>query len=259
MQTVTLPIPELTDARYFDVAHVLEQLEAKEAVQFPPFEVVHLSRHGLSFCLNMLRDPIQNALRKGDFYERRDLDALQDHVKTGAHIIDIGANIGNHALYFAQVLQAQRVVVIEPNPLALAPLVANVVINNLQETIDLSALGVGLGAAAAGGYGMKRHDRNLGATKMKTGQGTLMVMAGDDLFGDETPDLIKIDVEGMELEVLAGLGQTIARTAPLIFIEVNSANEAGFAAWKTTAGYNDVFVRRLDDNCCNYLISPETT
>lgn len=39
-------------------------------------------------------------------------------------------------------------------------------------------------------------------------------------LGVATPGIIKIDVEGAELEVLRGLSETIARSAPILFFEV---------------------------------------
>lgn len=249
-----LPRPELTGPDYFDVASTLAAIEAGRPVRFPVFEMVHWG--GLSFCLNFEKDPIQRCLRRGEFFEADELSALKDFVNDGFHVIDIGSNIGNHALYFASRLNAARVVVVEPNPLALAPLVANVVVNNLVDVIDMTALGVGLSDHSAGGYFMGRHDRNLGATKMKPEGGDLQVHRGDDLFEGETPDLIKIDVEGMEMKVLAGLQDTIARTRPVILIEVDGENDAAFAQWCAAHGYDTRRTDRHSAKNCNYLVVP---
>ncbi|WP_393963258.1 FkbM family methyltransferase [Roseovarius sp. S4756] len=211
---------------------------------------------GLSVCLNMVRDPIQNAWRAGVFFEEEELKALQDHVKSGAHIIDIGANIGNHAMFFATRMQAARVVVIEPNPLALAPLVANVLVNRLENVITLDLLGVGLSDGSATGFGMKRHDRNLGATKMFAGKGSLEVHAGDDLLEGEDPDLIKIDVEGMEMKVLSGLAKTIASHRPVLLVEVDEENADTFAAWCDHNAYEVTKAIRHSRKNCNYILTP---
>lgn len=256
MTLVTLPRPERTGDRYFDVAAARSALAAGEPVAFPPFEVVHLTRYGLSVCLNMRQDPVQRALRRGEFYEIEDLRLLSQHLRKGAHIIDIGANIGNHALYFAGQMQAARVVTIEPNPLALAPLVANVVLNRLGDVIDLGHLGLGLSDRAAGGFGMKRHDRNLGATRMRPGEGDLQVVPGDNLFGQETPDLMKIDVEGMEIQVLSGLSQTIARTRPLLLVEVDQDNDMAFETWCAAQDYVPLGLGRTGRTKGNRLVQP---
>ncbi|MFU1476851.1 FkbM family methyltransferase [Roseovarius sp. C7] len=256
-QIVTLPAPEATDASYFDLEAVMADLGAGRAVRFPPFEMVYWPDGGLQFALNMARDPIQKALRAGRFFEEDELDLMSRNVKSGAHVIDIGSNIGNHAIYFATRMQAARVVLVEPNPLALAPLVANVLLNKLGHVIDMGALGVGLSDRSEGGFGMKRHDRNLGATKMRPGKGQIEVHAGDDLFADEAPDLIKIDVEGMEIKVLSGLKKTIARHRPVILVEVDEENAGAFESWRAEQGY--VIERSLRHSAknCNHLLIPE--
>lgn len=253
---VVLPLPELTDETYFDVSTARDALAAGQPVAFPPFEVLHVPQMGLSLCLNMARDPIQNAWRKGVFFEAAELEMLARHVKSGAHIIDIGANVGNHAMFFASRMGASRIVVIEPNPLAMAPLMANVLLNRLEGVIDLALLGVGLSNVSRGGYGMKRHDRNLGATKMFAGKGDLQVHAGDDLLAGETPDLIKIDVEGMEIQVLFGLDKTIHTHRPVILIEVDEANAQAFDEWRIAHGYDIVETVRHSRKNCNYLLTP---
>jgi len=254
MNDIALPALEHTGDDYFDLNTARAAIDAGKPVRFPPFDVVHLPEYGLSVCLNLQRDPVQRSLRGGNFFEQEELELLKNYVKRGAHIIDIGANIGNHALFFATQLKAQRVVVIEPNPLALAPLVANVLVNQLTNVIDIGALGVGLSDRSESGFGMKRHDRNLGATKMFAGKGKLQVHAGDDLFADETPDFIKIDVEGMEMQVLAGLEATITAHRPLLLIEIDNENDEAFEAWRQTHKYDVVNTKKHYRKNCNYML-----
>lgn len=238
--TIHIPAPETTDEGYFDLSAAMAALESGTPLVFPPFLITRLRLGGrdLTFCSNFDRDPIQKAQRKGNFYEAEDLASLAQHMPEGARVLDVGANVGNHAIYFATQCGAQSVVVIEPNPLALAPLVANIVLNDLQDVIRMDALGIGLGARSEAGLSMKRHHRNLGGTKMeRTGKGQLEVHAGDVLFDGEEFDLIKIDVEGMEMDVLAGLEATIDRCKPLLFIEIDDANAEVFEAWYKARGY----------------------
>jgi len=255
MNNVVMPQPELTGPEYFDIEAALSALAGGMPLAFPPFEAVHWG--GLTFCLNMARDPIQNAHRRGMFFEAEELEALGVLMPQGAVVLDVGANVGNHALYFATRMAAAKVVVIEPNPLALAPLLANVVVNGLTDVIETRHLGVGLAEVAGGGFGMKRHDRNLGATKMKPGQGDLRVTTGDAICADLAPNLIKIDVEGMEMRVLAGLEATIARTRPLILIEVDDENAEAFTAWCAAKAYVTARTDRHGKKNQNHLIRPK--
>ena len=250
-----LPRPELTDASYFDLAAARAALAERRPLAFPPFELVHWA--GLNFALNFENDPIQNALRQGKFYEERELTVLKRMLPLDATYVDIGANIGNHAVFFAKRMRAARVIAFEPNPLALAPLMANIVLNRLEHVIVTDHLGLGLSDRAGGGFGMGRHDRNLGATELRADSGEITVETGDRLLADETPDLIKLDVEGMEMKVLAGLEATIARTRPLMLVEVTDTNSAAFGHWCLVRGYNLLDEWRVGPRNANYLIEPE--
>jgi len=227
------------------------------ALPLAPMETVHAQIKGrpVAFCINMADDPIQNAHRTGQFYEGRELALLAEHVPAGATILDIGANVGNHALWLAMFTGATRIIVIEPNPLALEPLVGNVLANRLSGIIDLSHLGFGLGDSDTDGWGMKKHNRNLGATKMFSGQGTLTVRRGDTVFPQLNPDVIKIDVEGMEMAVLDGLHALIARARPVIMIEVLDSHADAFADWAQARRYR-IETLGKEPKLTNHLLVP---
>ena len=256
--TVELPQTQRTGPDYFDLRDALARLAQGEPLRFPPLEIVRARIEGreVTFCCNMQRDPVQKNHRAGRFFEAEELALLRDVLPKGLRMLDVGANVGNHTLFFALVAGAARIVPVEPNPLALAPLVANIVLNGVQDVVEMGALGIGLSNASEGGYGMKRHDRNLGATRMRAGRGDLQVHAGDDLFEDESFDFIKIDVEGMEMKVLAGLEKTIARCRPLIFVEVDDENAEAFGVWLAEAGYRTRHQMRHYGVNENYLIEP---
>lgn len=222
-----------------------------------PMTMVHatIRNRPVTFCLTMDDDPIQNAHRKGRFYEGADLAQVIAHVPPGATVLDIGANVGNHALYFAMFTGAARVIPVEPNPLALEPLVGNVLANRLQGLISLDYLGFGLGAETSGGWGMKKHDRNLGATKMFAGEGALHVRRGDEVFADLSPQVVKIDVEGMEMQVLAGLEALIARARPVLMIEVRADHTEAFTGWAAERDYA-ITPLSQDRHHANYLLLP---
>ena len=215
----------------------------------------HIDGRDFVFHLNAPGCPVQGRHRVGKFYERADLDRLAAVMGPGAHVIDVGANVGNHALYFASFMQAARVVCIEPNPEAIEALRANVEANGLGGVIDLSALGVGLSDRSEGGFGVVRRGANLGAARLEKG-GAIAVHRGDDLFDGERVDLIKIDVEGMEMAVLSGFDAVIAAQRPALFVEVDRGNEAEFAAWCAARGYGVAFRAQHQKANANYLVQP---
>ena len=68
-------------------------------------------------------------------------------------------------------------------------------------------------------------------------------------------DFIKIDVEGMEMQALAGAATLIAAQHPILYVEVVDEGVAEFMAWVDRNGYR---VEKLfpDKTHCNYLLFP---
>lgn len=191
----------------------------------------------VTFCVNMENDPIQRNHRRGTFYEIKELREIIPIFPKGGVFVDIGANVGNHALFAALHFKAGKVIPFEPNPQAYDLLIQNVLANGLQDTFDLTKLGVGISASHEGGFAMQKRTRNLGAAKMLPGQGDLEVYPGDMLLEGVVPDMIKIDVEGMEMDALAGLSKTLKKHRPMLMIEVDNENENEFLKWANANKY----------------------
>ncbi|MBB5703759.1 FkbM family methyltransferase [Ochrobactrum daejeonense] len=156
-------------------------------------------------------------------YERDMLVSMCSHLQKGDVVLDIGANVGNHTLYLAGIGGA-RVMAYEPNPhLADA----------IRRSVQLSGLGnavtvrnIGLGKVAGHAHFEKDIPENLGAQKLDIGEGELQVERLDDQDIPSPVKIIKIDVEGMELDVLEGGRELILRDKPILYIE--SATEANY-------------------------------
>lgn len=241
-----------------EVRDTLARITAGKAWTGPALSLTHCQIRGqaITFCTAMQNDPIQRKNRSGAFYETSDLYLLDPYFPKGGTFVDIGANIGNHSLYFALILGAGRVIPVEPNPTCWALLIENVLVNGLWDRFDLTRLGVGAGDARAGGYGMERRAQNIGAAAMVPGEGRLEVWRGDDLLDGVAPDFIKIDVEGAELAALRGLSGVIARHRPNLFVEVGEDNDPGFRAWVEEAGYQIEITRTRYRKASNYLVVP---
>lgn len=239
-----------------DIARLIADYDAGTPVVSHPMNLVHALIDGrrVTFCTDMERDPIQRNNRRGAFYERSDLEAIAKTLPNDATIVDIGANVGNHSLYFALFCQAARVIPIEPNPRAYRLLLHNVLLNGLRDRFDLSRLGVGVSDTPATDFAMEDRERNLGAAKMIEHGGDIEVHRGDTLLSDVTPDFIKIDVEGMELSVLKGLSGLFDHCRPGLLVEVDNENEAAFLAWAETAGYATAHVFQRYKLNKNYLM-----
>ena len=97
-----------------------------------------------------------------------------------------------------------------------------------------------------------------GATSLAPDPSGEIAVSPLDSMLDEPIDLLKIDVEGMEMSVLAGAVGVIARWRPLIFVEVANRNTADFSAWLRNAGYR-VALAFTDKGHANFLVAPEGT
>jgi len=203
------------------------------------------------------QDVIQRHHAQGEFYEPEELAIIGRHCPAGAHFVDIGANVGNHAIHVAAFLAPGSVLVLEPNPPAAEILRLNVLLNGLSGVVDTSLLGIGLAgaegvAAAVGGR------NNLGGTRMVPGapDGTIPLRTGDSLLAGRAVNVLKIDVEGMEMEVLGGLAGTIATRRPAIFIEVHNRNAREFRAWAAAQGYRITETFRRYPSNENFMAVP---
>ncbi len=180
-------------------------------------------------------------------------------MRPGHHVLDIGANIGNHAIFFINFLRAATVVVVEPNPPAIDILHINIDLNQLRRFTDTSFLGIGLSDRHALSGAAIPH-RNLGGTTLyeapASSGASIPLVPGDDLFKGRRFDFIKLDVEGMELGVLNGLSLTITANRPILFVEVDDKNHDAFLAWVSREAYTIAEQFRRYVNNKNFLLVP---
>ena len=212
------------------------------------------------FTIAHRRDRIQGRQARGTFYEPAELQIIAAHFPPGGVFCDAGANVGNHSLYALRFLGAAQALAFEPNPQAYELLLSNMALNGLLDRIDPALLGYGLTdlADAPAMALLAPRDKNLGATQlvMAEGSGTIAVRRGDDLLAGRPIDFLKVDVEGMELQVLRGFSATIARCRPPIFVEVDHTNNADLMAWADASGYGLAVEGRSFKKNRNILLAP---
>lgn len=231
----------------------------KALVVSPTGQVVRAEIDGtpVFFTLTNTRDVIQKEHLAGRFYEQEELAIIAKHCPKDAVFVDIGANIGNHSVFALKMLAVKKLIPFEPNPVAIAVLTSNLGLNGALERCDLSHLGLGLSDKAMTGLAMEvdKPHKNLGGGRLVAG-GDLRVIPGDAALAGEDVDFIKIDVEGMEVQVLAGLAETIARCRPVVFIEVDDVNRPEFLAWVGRAEYRVAATFRRYSVNENFLLVP---
>ena len=130
-----------------------------------------------------------------------------------AVFVDVGANIGYYSLLGAK--KGARVWAIEPDEENFAILEKNVKTNGLEGKIKLVKAGAG---EKKGWSEIEKSESNFGAHKLKKGRGIIKIVKLDDVIKEKV-DVIKIDVEGMEAEVVMGAKKLIEKWRPTIFFE----------------------------------------
>ncbi len=146
------------------------------------------------------------------------LDAL---VEPGDVVLDVGANIGALAVPLAKRVGTEGMVIaFEPQRLVFQILGANAALNGLHQLVP-HRIAIG---SQPGSILVPRIDyaasKNYGALALgdwDTGE-RVPVKAIDELSLPRC-ELIKADVEGMELDVIRGAEQTIRRLRPYLYVE----------------------------------------
>lgn len=250
-QALTSRVGELPALSIVERDFLLVDLEAN-----PKFFTFQYQSQQIKFPYTGRNPTLERVQLRGLFYEQSDLEVLFEHIKPGAVCVDVGANTGNHTVFFAKVLNASKVIPIEPNPDTVRILERSIAANELAN-VDCSKLGIGVGKEA-GQFDLVVGRRGyLGTARLSPStEGTIPVQALDDLIA-EPVDLIKIDVEMMEIEVINGARQIINRDQPILLIEAQDENIAALLAILDDLSYRikNIFP---DQGYANYLALPRT-
>lgn len=203
----------------------------------PVFFGVHDRDTAYKVCLpDATQDYVQKLIaEKGEPYEVEMLRDMAAWLSPGDLVLDVGANIGNHTLYLAMAAQA-RVIAYEPNEHLTSALASSIEHNSLLDKVQIRTVGVGRAASMASFA--EFIETNLGAQKLAMGDGAIQVVSLDEEVFPSSVRMIKIDVEGMELDVLEGAANLITRDRPLIYAE--SQDEVQFrelSRWMRHNGY----------------------
>lgn len=183
----------------------------------------------LKFHLSDPSDVIQRHHARGHFYSETQLLRHANFIIPRRAVIDVGSNVGNHAIFYAAHTPAERVYVFEPNPAARTVLEKNVALNGLDNVVmDFARYGLGK-ESANGSVFAPAH--NLGAGRLVAEEdGEIEIRRLDD-FNLKNVAFVKIDVEGMEIEVLDGAVATLRRNRAVLAVEVDPRNNGRFFAW----------------------------
>ena len=164
----------------------------------------------------------------GEFSEG-EIDIFKQLIRPGQTILDVGANIGSHTVWFAQATgPTGTVLAFEPQRIVYQTLCANVALNSATNVhCFCAAAGSTPGQIAVPALDYSQ-ENNFGGLELGGHQegepAPVMTIDGLNL---PKCDFIKIDVEGMEQEVLKGAVRTIAMLSPILYVENDRKEKSG--------------------------------
>ncbi|MEM8841157.1 MAG: FkbM family methyltransferase [Pseudomonadota bacterium] len=200
-------------------------------------------------------------------YSEAEFNVLRHLFKPGTVVVEAGANIGALTVPIARLAGPRgRVIAFEPQAAVRRLLEANLALNDIGNTeVRGEAVGDRPGIAripvpdyaATGNFG--------GIALAEEGEEVPLVRL-DDVITAPRLQLLKLDIEGMELAALTGAARLIARDRPLIYLEnnpgpgsaplISAVMEMGYQAyWDLPPLYNPDNYRGEAENIFGRIVS----
>jgi FkbM family methyltransferase len=191
------------------------------------------------------------------------LDLRRRHYGDGVIAVDCGANLGVHTIEWAKhMTQWGEVLAIEAQERIYYALAGNIAINNcfnaraIHAAVSSNTAGMRMPVpnyVAPGSFGsleLKRRENTEFIGQPIDYSDAKMVNVPTvtlDSFQLRRADLIKIDVEGMEIDALQGGINCIGNLRPMLFIETIKSDKTALAGWLQNLGY------RIIESGMNFL------
>ena len=198
--------------------------EEKIVLELNALNCLVQARHGW-FVANRNDHYLGHALIRYGEYNEAEAEFLRSLIGEGDGVIEVGANIGSHTIPLARRIGREgRLVAIEAQPAIHQYLCANIALNAL---LNVTTHACGCGAKRLTmrlppiDYGSPTRQNFGGISLREGGEGTPVEVVPLDEVVDELPRfrLLKIDVEGMESDVIRGAARLIARYRPRLYVE----------------------------------------
>jgi len=165
---------------------------------------------------------IGKAIERYGEYAEQEARALRSFCESGSIVVEVGANIGTHTQMLSRRVGASGFVyAYEPQRIVFQTLCANLALNSMVN-VDARCAAVGADAGFVRipdiDYTREGNFGGVEVSRYPQGRRVRQVRLDDDLEVDRL-DLIKVDAEGMELDVLLGAAGLLRRFKPLLYVE----------------------------------------
>lgn len=190
------------------------------------------TRYGV-VCASRSEDAVARSLQHYGEWAEQELDLLSSLVREGDHTLEIGDELGAHALWLSQAVgERGQVHVVEPRRLHLQQICANISLNGLANVhthalwLERESRRISLAAVLPSQAGAA--DESVRSTSL-------------DELGLESLALIKVNFPGVLVPLLQGATETLRAQRPLVYArlsegqtavaEVRALKEAGYRCW----------------------------
>ena len=203
--------------------YIWEQLMSDErVVELDGFNVMVRGRDAL-YIANKNDVYVGRALIQYGEYGQNEYDLLEKLVFPGACVLEVGAHIGSHTVRLAKKIGLKgRLVAVEPQPPLFQAMAGAMALNGLMN-VDCYPFALGETAKTtllpAVDYRQENNFGGLSLLNPPTSGIFVMQQRLDDIYNFPKLDIIKIDVEGMELAVLKGGTAIVEKYRPMIYFE----------------------------------------
>jgi FkbM family methyltransferase len=204
-------------------------------------------------------DLIGTALKIYGEWAYNEIEQLLGLIDSGCCVYDVGAFVGTHSVAFAErVGPSGKVFAFEPNKSSFRLLAMNTC---TERHASVRSLNLAIGASNGFVKSMTPDKSNIGMSVIQEtadefDRDGVFMKSLDSLDLDSDPSLIKIDTEGMELDVLEGATQIIARSRPFVYAEVNSVSKAlALLSWSQDNNYTSLGCSHLAFNPNNFALN----
>jgi FkbM family methyltransferase len=196
--------------------------------------------YGQAFYYYLKSDIGYNLFNKGEF-EKKELALCERFINEDSNILDIGANIGIHSVYFSQIATKGNIISVEPQTH-----IYHVLIKNIENHHNITPINVAIFTepkitsffvAEDNAYSSLKDTQKKKILKKQN-----VITFPADYFKDIFPkiDFIKIDVEGLENDVVESMKELMIQHKPIMFIEIYKGDNSNPDPEKTIQTIIDI-------------------
>jgi FkbM family methyltransferase len=203
---------------------------------------VHIEVEGLHFYGDEVHRAYLEAISRHE-RETYMAELFQRAVSPGDVIVDVGAFLGYFALLAVNAASRARAYAFEPDPRDFPWLSHNIEANGLGDRVQALSTALSDRPGWVTLY-LAQEDQTQSSVYPLTNHGRSVQVEAvtlDAFLGDTVPDIVKIDVEGAELQALEGMTRSIQRGRPLLFVEWNPR------ALIRAGAQPEILLRRLEE------------